>query len=144
MRYQLACSFSSCLHSTHVTDDRYAFSPNTLRAGGVDPTDIELLDVARSNNVATTSKRGDTVVVVWKRVWYPGESALVLCPPISHQLLAGFRAKSFQKPRQYSYYLPLDDITARQRDCDKVSNNPRQTVLSQEGNMCDSIIFKYK
>ena len=82
--------------------------------------------------------------MVWRRVWYPGEAALVLCPPITHQLLAGFRTKRFQKPRQYSHYLPLDDITARQRDCDTVSNYPRQTELGHEGNMSHHTIYEYK
>ena len=121
----------------------HAQALTTLRAGGIDPTDIELLGVTRNNNGATP-KRGDTVVVVWKRVWYPGESVLVICPPISHQLLAGFRAKNSQKPRQYSHYLPIDDITARQRDCDTVSNYPRQAELGHEGNMCHSTIYEYK
>ena len=115
----------------------------TLRVGGIQQTDIELLGIAR-NNKAETTLRGDTVVVVWKRVWYPGEAALVLCPPITHQLLAGFRTKRFQKPRQYSHYLPLDDITARQRDCDTVSNYPRQSELGHEGNMSHHIIYEYK
>ena len=116
---------------------------HTLRAGGIDPADIDLLGIARSNKSPTT-QTGDTVVVVWKRIWYPGESTLVLCPPITQQLLANFRANGLHKPRQYSHYLPLDDTTTRQNDCDTVSNYPRQAELGLEGNICGSIIFEYK
>ena len=115
----------------------------TLRAGGIDPADIDLLGIAR-NTKAASAQRGDTIVVVWKRVWYPGESALVLCPPISKQLIANFRANGLHKPRQYSHYLPLGDITTRQSDCDTVSNYPRQVELGHEGNISGSIIYEYK
>jgi len=114
----------------------------TLRACGIDPADIDQLGIARSNKAIT--KRGDTVVVVWKRIWYPGESAIVLCPPITHHLLDSFRTTNLQKPRQYSHYLPLDDITSRQSDCDTISNYPRQVELGYEGNISGSIIFEYK
>ena len=69
---------------------------------------------------------------------------MVLCPPITQQLIANFRVNGLHKPRQYSHYLPLDDITTRQNDCDTVSNYPRQADLGHEGNMCGSIIYEYK
>ena len=115
----------------------------SLRAGGIDPADIDLLGIARSNK-PPTAQTGDTVVVVWKRMWYPGELTLVLCPPITQQLVANFRARGLHKPRQYSHYLPLGDITTRQNDCDAVSNYPRQAELGLEGNMCGSTIYEYK
>ena len=116
---------------------------HTLRVGGIDPADIDLLGITRSTK-AETSQTGDTVVVVWKRVWYSDNSVLVLCPPITQQLIANFRATGLHKPRQYSHYLPLGDITTRQSDCDTVSNYPRQAELGHEGNMCGSCIFEYK
>jgi hypothetical protein len=80
----------------------HAQALTTLRAGGIDPNDIELLGVARGTNTEI-AKRGDTVVVVWKRVWYPGDAVLILCPPITHHLLTGFRAKRLPKPRMFSH-----------------------------------------
>jgi hypothetical protein len=121
----------------------YTQALQALRTGGIDPADIDLLGIARNSKSAST-QRGDTIVVVWKRVWYPGELALVLCPPITKQLIANFRVSGLHKPMQFSHYLPLRDITSRQSDCDIVSNYPRQVELGHEGNMSGSTIYEYK
>lgn len=54
-------------------------------------------------------------------------------PQITHQLLAGVRAKGLEKPTQYSQ--PVPSQADRASACDTISNYPRQADLGHEGNI---------